>query len=455
MNRRSLSITLSLSLGTFLTLFDVTAVLLAMPGIAKELGFDVAGVAWVIDAYSLAFTAALVASGALADRFGRRRSMLTGNAVFLVASVACGLAPSGATLLAARVLQGISAAFLVTGASALIASTFTDLEQRARVYGAMGVIAGVAMALGPSLGGLLASWVGWRWIFFANVPFCLALALSVPSLVSESNDPDRRPVSILGVVLLSVSLGLFVDALLRRDSSITVKTVSLIGSAITAAVFGWQQSRNPRPVLDPRVFGTPAMGAAGMLLTAIQFGYWAVLVYLPLFLNAALLVRTEVAGVALLAATLPMLFVPLIGSRLLARWGWRRFFAAAFSLMAIGDLLLLVAALADGADARFAATVAGMVTIGIGAALANPQISSVIFAVAPPGQTAMASAVAMIVRQAGFVISIAVLGAALATVSVASAFAPLFIIATFAAVIAVVTSLGVLPMKPPQARAAD
>jgi MFS family permease len=447
MNRRSLLIMLSLGLGAFLTLFDMTAVLLAMPGIAKELGFNVAGVAWVIDAYSLAFTAALVASGALADRFGRRRSMLTGNAVFLVASVACGLAPSGTTLLAARVLQGLSAAFLVTGASALIASTFTDLDQRARVYGTFGVIAGVAMALGPSLGGLLVSWAGWRWIFFANVPFCLVLAVGVPSLVSESNDPDRRPVSILGVVLLSVSLGLFIDALLRRDSSIMVKTVSLIGSVITAAVFGWQQSHSPRPVLDPRVFGTLVMGAAGTLLTAMQFGYWAVLVYLPLFLDAGLLMRTELAGVALLAATLPMLFVPLIGSRLLARWGWKRFFATAFSLIAIGDVLLLAAALTDRLDVRFAATIAGMVTIGIGAALANPQIGSVIFALASPGQTAMVSAVAMIVRQAGFVISIAVLGAALATVSVASAFAPLFMIATFAAVIAVVTSLRVLPMN--------
>ena len=118
---RSSLTTLALGLGTFLTLFDVTAVVVAMPAIAKDLGFAVAGAAWVIDAYSLAFTGALLASGALADRFGRRRAMLAGNAVFLMASIACGLATSGPQLLTARVVQGVGAAFMVTGAIALVA----------------------------------------------------------------------------------------------------------------------------------------------------------------------------------------------------------------------------------------------------------------------------------------------------------------------------------------------
>src|ERR1700721_2458896 len=116
---RSVPVTLALGLGTFLTLFDVTAVVVAMPGIARDLRFAVAGAAWVIDAYSLAFTGALLASGALADRFGRRRCMMAGNAVFLVASVACGMALSQPMLLAMRVVQGAGAAFMATGGTAL------------------------------------------------------------------------------------------------------------------------------------------------------------------------------------------------------------------------------------------------------------------------------------------------------------------------------------------------
>jgi MFS family permease len=439
--------TAALGLGTFLVLFDVTAVVVAMPGIARELGFAVAGSAWVIDAYSLAFAGALLASGALADRFGRRRSMLTGNAVFLVASIACGLATDGPMLLASRVVQGVGAAFMVTGAIALVAGSFPNLGQRARAFGIIGVISGVAMALGPTLGGLLASWFGWRWIFFANVPFCLALALAVPRLVAETNDPDGPPLDLAGIALLTISLGLAIDALLRRDGSLTIRAACLAGSAIAALLFVLQQWRSSRPVLDPRIFATSAMAGAGALLTAIQFGYWAVLVYLPLFLSAGLMVSMEVAGVALLAATLPMLLVPLIGGRFVTLWGWRRFFVVAFGIMAAGDALLVLAAVSASPAMRLAATSAGMLTIGIGAALANPQMSSVVMALAPPTQAGMASAVTLIVRQAGFAISIAALGATLTSTDTATAFAAPFALAAFAALVAIAAALIWLPAR--------
>src|SRR5690349_21027295 len=329
--RRSVLTTLALGLSTFLILFDVTAVVVAMPGIAKDVGLGVAGLAWVIDAYSLAFTGALLASGALADRFGRRRCMLAGNAVFLVASVACGMALSEPMLLAMRVVQGAGAAFMATGGTALVAIAFPNVAQRARAFGVMGVISGVAMALGPTLGSFLASWFGWRWIFLANTPFCAALALAVPRLVAETRDPKGRPLDPVGVVLLTASLGLAIDTLLRHDASLVTTAACLVVSVTGAILFGWRQWRSPHPLLDPRVFATSAMAGVGALLTAIQFGYWAMLVYLPLFLNAGLHMSIEFAGVALLAATLPMLLVPPIGGRLATRHGWKLLFAIAFA----------------------------------------------------------------------------------------------------------------------------
>jgi MFS family permease len=452
---RIVPITFALGLGIFLMLFDVTAVVVAMPGLAKDLGFDVAGAAWVIDAYSLAFTGALLASGALADRFGRRRSMLIGNTVFLVASIACGLATDGPMLLAARVLQGVGAAFVVTGAIALVASAFPNPGERARAFGIIGVISGVAMALGPTLGGLLASWLGWRWIFYANIPFCLLLSFAVPRLVAEANDPDGPPLDPVGIALFTISLGLTIDALLRRDGSFPIRAICLTGGVLTALLFIFQQRRSSRPVLDPRVFAIPAIAGVGALLVAIQFGYWAVLVYLPLFLNAGLLVSMEVAGVALLAATLPMLLVPLIGGRFVTQWGWRRFFVVAFGIIATGDALLALAAVSGGPAMRLAATITGMLAIGVGAALANPQMSSVVLALTPPTQTGMASAVTLIVRQAGFAISIAALGATLATADQATAFAAPFAVSTLAALVAIVAALALLPPRslqqdPPQ-----
>lgn len=443
--QRSFLITFALGISSFLTLFDVTAVVIAMPAIAKDLGLGLAGFAWIIDSYSLAFTGALLASGALADRFGRRRSMLAGNAVFLLASISCGMATSGPTLFAARVLQGVGAAFMVTGALALVGGAFPDPDQRARAFGVMGVISGVAMALGPTLGSFLASWLGWRWIFFANIPFCVALALAVPQLVAETSDPEGRPLDPVGVALLTVSLGLAIDALLRHDSSFPTRATSLAASATAAVLFGWQQWRSRRPLLDPRVFATSAMAGVGALLIAIQFGYWAVLVYLPLFLSTGLRVSMEVAGVALLAATLPMLLVPLIGGRLATQLGWRLLFTIAFGIITVGDVSLVIAALSETASTRLVTTVVGMATIGVGAALANPQLSSVAITLAPPAQAGMASAVMMIVRQAGFALTIAVLGAALGIADDAAAFTRPFALAALVALLGIAAALILLP----------
>lgn len=438
-------VTLALGLGAFLTLFDVTAVVVAMPGIAGDLGFAVAGAAWIIDAYSLAFAGALLASGALADRFGHHRSMLSGNAVFLFASIACGAATTGPMLLASRVVQGVGAAFLVTGATALVGSAFPTQSQRARAFGIIGVISGVAMALGPSLGGLIASWFSWRWIFYANLPFCLALALAVPRFVAETEDPDGRPLDAVAIALLTLSLGLVIDALLRRDGSLEVRSACFVGGVAAALLFVLRQLHSSRPVLDPRVFATSAMAGVGALLTAIQFSYWAVIVYLPLFLSAGLMVSIEVAGIALLAATLPMLLVPLIGGRFVLHLGWRRFFIVAFGIIAAGDALLVLATVTLNRATCFAATIAGMLAIGVGAALANPQMSGVVLALAPPTQAGMASAVTMMVRQAGFAISIAALGASLKTTDAAEAFAKPFALALFAAMAAVGAAFLLLP----------
>jgi EmrB/QacA subfamily drug resistance transporter len=445
--QRTVWITLALGLSTFLTLFDVTAVVVAMPGIATSLNFSVSGMAWVIDAYSLAFTAALLVAGALADRYGRRRSMLCGNAVFLVASVACGMATSGAELLAARVVQGVGAAFMATGAIALVAGAFAQPDQRARAFGQLGVISGVAMALGPTLGGLLASSYGWRWIFYANVPFCMALAIAVPRLLGESRDPDGRPLDLWGMALVTFALALAIDALLRREAAWTLRLTCLVSSAIAALLFVVQQRRSARPLFDPRVFATRSMAGVAVLLTALQFGYWAVLVYLPLFLSVALQLNIDVAGMALLAATLPMLLVPLIGGRLVTRWGWRRLFATAFGVIAAGDGLLVIAAVSAGSALHIAVTVLGMFVIGVGAALANPQLSSVALALAPPAQAGMAAAAATVVRQSGFAISIAALGATLASTHTAAAFVLPFAFAATVAAVGMGAALALLPSR--------
>jgi MFS family permease len=316
-------------MASFLTNFDVTAVVIALPALARELGLDVAGYAWVMDAYSLAFTASLLLAGALADRYGRRRAMLAGNGIFALASLACAMAWDGPTLWGARALQGIGAAFIITGGFALIASVYVQARARTDAFALLGVMSGLAMAFGPTAGGLVASWIGWRWIFLVNLPACALVAWGVPRLVAETREAVPRPLDILGVALFAAALTALVEGLLHGRTSTSHMVAGLALSAVFLAAFALQQRRRENRILDPGIFVQRAMIGIAILLCAVSMGYWAILVYLPLFFAAAFDWSPEVAGIALLTATLPMLFLPPFGGRLAGRLGWRLHFALA------------------------------------------------------------------------------------------------------------------------------
>ncbi|KAA2242347.1 MFS transporter [Salinarimonas soli] len=435
---------LALGLGAFLTQFDVTAVIVALPAIGRDLGFGTAGYAWVMDAYSLVFTGTLLAAGALADRCGRRRALLAGNLVFLAASLACGLAGNGPWLWLARGAQGFGAAFVVTGAIALVSTVYPGARERARAFGLVGVVSGIAMAAGPSLGGLIAGTLGWRWIFLVNIPLCLLIAAAVPRLVPEARAGGERSIDALGIVLLTLALGALIEALLHLCEHPAWAVGGVAACLAAGALFVVRQRRCRHPVLDPAVFARPAMAAVAGLLVALSVSYWAVLVYLPMFLRAAFGWGDDTVGLALLAATLPMLVLPARGGPLAAAWGFRRFFAGALAVTGAGALVLAAAA---GGAGSASLVLAGMVLLGVGAALAHPQLSGAVVALAPPEQAGMASAVTVVMRQGGFALGIALLGATLGPAPSLEAFAWLFGLGAMGAA-AGIAAAGCLEPKP-------
>ncbi|HQS16883.1 MFS transporter [Reyranella sp.] len=409
---------LALSFAGFLTQLDVTAVIVALPTIGDDLGFGLAAYAWTMDAYSLAFTATLLASGALADRHGRRRALLVGNVLFAVASLACGLAWDGPSLWAARAAQGFAAAFVITGSIALTASAYPDPADRARAFGLAGIVSGAAMAVGPTLGGIVAASLGWRWIFLANLPFCLLAAWIVPRLVAEERATVSRPLDLAGVALLTLGLGIAIETLLAGRTVVHL-AVGTGASLLFATSFVVQQRRRPQPILDPALLTQPALIAVALLLITVSIGYWAVLVYLPLFLTAAFGLSTAQAGIALLAATLPMVVLPPLAGHLATRWGWRTLFTAGLAVIAIGDLALAL-------EPTWTMALLGMAIIATGAALVQSQLSGAVVTLAPPAQAGMASALTIVMRQGGFAIGIALLGAALGQEQSASGYALAF-----------------------------
>ena len=420
---------LALALAGFLTQFDVTAVIVILPAIGDELGFGISGYAWVMDAYSLAFTATLLASGALADRFGRRLALLAGNAMFAAASLLCAVAWDGPSLWLGRGLQGIAAAFVITGSLALIAGAYPEPAARARAFGLAGIVSGVAMAIGPTLGGFLAIWPGWRWIFLANLPVCLAMIWIVPRLVGESRDDAGRPIDPVGIALLTLALGLVIESLLSAHQSPTRLLAGSGAGAVFLALFVRQQQRRAAPVLDPALLRQKAMIAVSLLLITVSVAYWAVLVYLPLFLQSRFGFSIEWTGLVMLAATLPMVVLPPFAAGLAPRWGWRRLFATGLAVIALGDAVLAAAFMNTFADPLWLA-LSGMVVVAIGAALVQAQLSGAVVALAPPAQAGMASALTIVMRQGGFAVGIAGLGA-----TAGSGYSVLFLAAMAAAVV--------------------
>jgi MFS family permease len=440
-----------LGLGTFLTQFDVTSVIIATGDIARDLAFGLRGVAWIIDAYSLAFVAALLVCGALADRFGRRRVLLAGNLLFAVASLACAAAIGGSMLWAGRALQGIGAAGIVTGAIALVATQYPDPAARARALGLFGVLSGVAMALGPTLGGLITHAWGWRWIFLINIPVCVAIGLAVPGLVPEVFEAVRRRIDVVGVGLVTTALGLSIWGLLEMGAAPMSGVVGIGAGFATLCVFVAQQRRASVPLFDARTFASPAAIGIGAVLVVVSVSYWAVLVFLPAILHEAFAWSASEIGWALLPAVVPMLVLPVPAARLILRWGWRRHYALGLALIGAGDLAVACLPLVTMREMALAGAMFGMLSMGAGVALVQAQLSGALVILAPADRAGMASAATIVFRQGGFAIGIAVLGAvSLGPLGHAGA----MLLAAACAAGARGIALGLLPAAAPGPRAA-
>lgn len=200
-----LLVMLTASTGCALTVLDTNVAAIILPTIAREFRASFADIEWVISTYVLCFASLLLPAGAIADRFGRRRVYLIGIATFTVASLLCGLAPSASALYSARALQGISAAFLLAPALAIIGHSFHDPEARNRAWAIWGSIMGLTMVIAPIIGGVIASALGWRWAFYINVPICALLGVAVVIFVNESKDSAARKLDPVGIIFLQPS----------------------------------------------------------------------------------------------------------------------------------------------------------------------------------------------------------------------------------------------------------
>jgi MFS family permease len=266
------------------------------------------------------------------------------------------------------------------------------------------------MALGPALGGLVANAFGWHWVFLINLPIALAVSLWVPKAWPESKDTGNKPIDYLGVIALTVlllaSVWLLLHGLLVSGKLVPMWLV-IVGFVCILAAFIYSQRTAAQPVIDPRLFTSKSfLGVCSVPLT-LSFGYWALLVYLPLTMQERLSLTLQQGSWLMLAATLPMVALPLFGGRLSLRMPPAVFFATGLGIVALG-----CAVMALGNEQRQVIVLAiGMLCAGIGAGLIHSQVSGAIVSRVPQEQVGVASAVTVLLRQGGFAVGLAVLAA--------------------------------------------
>ena len=402
---------LAVALATFMTYLDNNIINVAIPAIQRDLQLTVAGLEWVVSGYILTFAGLLLVGGRLADAYGRKRLFLVGLSVFTLASLAAGLADSSATLIAARVVQGLGAALVTPTTLAIISATFTDKRARNAAVGIWSAVGALALAVGPLLGGVLSQHASWEWIFFINVPIGIVTFALGSWSITESRESTSRGLDIPGLVTSAVALFALTYALIEgHDKGWTSAVIlgSFAVAALTAVVFVEIERRNPSPMVDVKLFAERAFTGGTIALMMWAFGLFGIYFFTSLYLQNVLGFSPTKAGLAFVPMALLMAASAIVSERVALRFGAHRSTAVAMFLMAAG--IASVSTL--GADASFLDLMPSFAIIGIGGGLTIPLTTSVL-AVMPVEQAGIASALFNASREVAGLLGITVIGAIL------------------------------------------
>jgi EmrB/QacA subfamily drug resistance transporter len=407
---RRIGILLICSMSILIVGLDVTIVNIALPSIGHDFGASVSGLQWTIDAYTLVLASLLMLSGSTADRLGRRKTFMFGLVTFVTGSLLCSLAPNLQTLVLFRMVQAIGGSMLNPVAMSIITNTFTDAKERAQAIGVWGAVVGVSMALGPVIGGLLVDTVGWRSIFWINIPIGLVAAALAFRYIPESRAPKARRIDGVGQVLVIALLSSLTYGIIEAPSKGWSSSIIMGAFAVAlASLVGLllYEPRREEPLIDLRFFRSiPFSGATVIAVAAFaSLGGF-------LFLNTLYL--QDVRGLSPLEAgidTLPMaamaLLFPTISGRIVGTRGAR----IPLLIAGVGLLVSCLMLVRVSDDTPFSWLFAAYVVFGIGFGFVNAPITNAAVSGMPRAQAGVASAIASTSRQIGATLGVAVVGA--------------------------------------------
>lgn len=396
-------------LSLFLVSMDVTIVNVALPSIAHDLKATTAGLQWSIDGYTVVIASFLMLAGSTADRLGRRRVFQTGLAIFAIGSLLCSFAGSIEMLVAFRVVQALGGAMMNPVAMSIIVNTFTDPKQRAQAIGFWGAVFGISMALGPLLGGLLVQHVGWRSVFWVNVPIAVIAIALTARFVPESRAAKARRIDPVGQLLIVIVLGALTTSLI--EGPLAGWDSPGILAAITAVVVGVillisYERRRIEPLIDLRFFRSAPFAIATLLAVVSFASFNGTLFLSSLYLQTARGLTASHAGLCLLPIAVALAICSPLSGRLVGTDHVRLALVVAGSALMIGALLFVGLDLAT----PLGQLVAGFGVFGIAIGMINAPITNAAVSGMPRAQAGVASALASTSRQVGATLGIALSG---------------------------------------------
>ena len=403
----------AVAFGLFMIMLDNTVVNVALPSIQRDLDMQLSELEWIVSGYALTFAALMLIGGKLADAYGRRLVFVIGIAIFTLASLACGLASSGETLIAARVAQGVGAAMMNPATLSIIAVTFPP-RQRGTAIGIWAGTSALALALGPLIGGLLTEHASWNWIFFVNIPIgVLGIAASF-LLIDESRDESHERLDLPG--LATSGLGLFTLTYgLIEANNYGWGSARIVGAFVIAAVsltiFILLERRQRAPMLDLTLFRNRTYVGANLAMLLVALAMFGVFFFVSLYMQNVLGYSAVEAGAAFLPMTVLIIVIAPLAGRASDRWGSRWLIAGGMVLLAVQ--LAYFSQLSD--DATFWVLLPALVLGGFGMSMTMTPSSAAAMRAVPVEKAGIGSAVLNACRQVGGSTGIALMGAIMAS----------------------------------------
>jgi EmrB/QacA subfamily drug resistance transporter len=415
MNNRSL-VLISLLLAAFVINLDTTIVNVALPTLVRELHATNSQLQWIVDAYNLVFAALLLAAGSLSDRFGRKGMLLAGLGLFGLSSALGALAANPGQLIAARCFMGLGAAMVFPSTLSLISNVFTERTERARAIGLWGATAGVAIALGPIVGGWLLGRFSWASIFFALAPVAAIAAALVARYVPRSRDPDARPIDRPGFALSTSAMGLIVYTIIEAPDYGWGSPRSLAGFALglglLAAFIAWER-RTADPMLDVGLFRNPRFTAACAAVTVSFFTLLGFIFVMTQYFQFIKRYDALSAGVHLLPVAASVGVSSVLGTKLAVKFGTK--LVVASGLLMVTAFYLWVAVIVAPGTA-YSTIAIQMVLYGTGMGLTSAPATEAIMGVVPREKAGVGSAVNDTTRLLGGTLGVAVIGSVYASI---------------------------------------